>query len=112
MRTIKSIMLAAVVLVGTTLSAANPLGDKVKNEEAALEIAQLLENPNFEYEDATAANVTLMVNNQGELEIISVSSENNKVESYVKSRLNHQKLDSSLEKGKRYTLPVVFKSLG
>ena len=47
MRTMKSIMLAAVVLVGTTLSAANPLGDKVKNEEAALEIAQLLENPQF-----------------------------------------------------------------
>lgn len=107
----KSIMLAAVVLVGTTLSAANPLGDKVKNEEAALEIAQLLENPNFEYEDATAASVTLMVNNQGELEIISVSSENKRVEDYVISRLNHQKLDNSLEKGKRYTLPVVFNSV-
>jgi len=112
MRTIKSIMLAAVVLVGTTLSAANPLGDKVKTEEAVLEIAELLENPNFEYEDATAASVTLMVNNQGELEIISVSSKNEEVEAYVKNRLDNRKLDSSLEKGKRYTLPVVFKSVG
>ena len=111
MRTIKSIMLAAVVLVGTTLTAANPLVDKVKNEEAVQEIAQLLQNPNFEYEDATAASVTLMVNDQGELEIISVTSKNKRVVAYVKNRLDHQKLDNSLEKGKRYTLPVVFNSV-
>jgi malate/lactate dehydrogenase len=104
-------MLAAVLLVGTALSAANPLDDMVKNEEAALEIAQLLENPNFEYEDATAARVTLMVNEDGELEIIKVYSENKRVEGYVKTRLNHKKLSNSLEKGKRYTLPVVFNSV-
>jgi len=111
MKTIKLSILTLVLLVGTTLSAANGIGDRDKNEEATTEIAQLLENPNFEFEDETSAQVTLMVNEKGQLVILAVSSDNRRVKDFVESRLNNQKLENSLEIGKRYNLPVVFNSV-
>jgi len=51
MRTFKSVVLALVLLAGTTLSAATePSAVKINKEEAIVEIAQLLKNPKFELE--------------------------------------------------------------
>jgi hypothetical protein len=108
MRTIKSTIIALVLLVGTTLTAANPIVDKVNKDEASQEIAQLLDNPDFEFENGTVATVILMVNSDGELVIISVSTEDRQIESYIKSRLDHQKLENTLDAGKTYELPITF----
>ena len=109
MRTIKSTIIALVLLVGTTLFAANPIADKVNKEEATQEIAQLLDNPDFEFENGTVATVILMVNSDGELVIISVSTEDRQIESYIKSRLDHRKLKNTLDTGKTYELLITFK---
>ncbi|MEM7185183.1 MAG: hypothetical protein AAF466_00885 [Bacteroidota bacterium] len=111
MKTFKSFLLAAVLLTGTTVFATNPIGDKVNKDEAAQEIAQLLENPNFEYEDGTEAQVTLKVNSNGTLEVVSVATKNRRAVKFIQNRLENQKLESSLEAGKTYTLPVTFQSL-
>ena len=108
MRTIKSTLMALVLLVGTTLIAANPIVDKVNKDEASKEIAQLLDDPDFEFENGTAAIVTLMVNSEGEMVILSVSTEDRQIENYIKSRLDHQKLANTLETGKTYELPITF----
>jgi len=108
MRTIKSTLMALVLLVGTTLTAANPIVDKVNKDEASKEIAQLLDDPDFEFENGTAAIVTLMVNSEGEMVILSVSTEDRQIENYIKSRLDHQKLENTLETGKTYELPITF----
>ena len=110
MRTFKSIALALVLLVGTSLFAADSVPSKVKKAEATLEIAQLLENPDFELKKDTRAEVTLRVNNYGELVVICVHTENKLVDRYIKSRLNYQKLENTLETGKDYKLPVVITS--
>ena len=112
MRTIKSIMLATVLLAGTTLFAANPVEDKVNKDEVAQEIAQLLENPNFDYEDGTVAKVTLKVNCDGVLEVVSISTKNKRAVKFIQSRLDRQRLQNTLEAGKTYTLPVTFQSIG
>lgn len=112
MRTFKSVVLALVLLAGTTLSAATePSVEKTNKEEAIVEIAQLLKNPKFELQEDTRASVILMVNSENELVVLSVDTESNLVESYVKTRLNYQKLEHSLEKGKEYRLPVVITSV-
>ena len=108
MRTIKSTLMALVLLVGTTLTAANPIVDKVNKDEASKEIAQLLDDPDFEFENGTAAIVTLIVNSEGEMVILSVSTEDRQIENYIKSRLDHQKLANTLETGKTYELPITF----
>lgn len=105
-------MLATVLLAGTTLFAANPIADKVKKDEAAQEIAQMLENPNFEYEDGTVAEVTFKVNCDGVVEVVSVSTKNRRAIKFIQSRLDRQRLKNNLEVGKTYSLPVTFQSLG
>jgi len=109
MKTIKSIALALVLLIGTTLSATNPVDYKVKHEKAIQEIAQLLKSPNFEVESDTSVAVSLMVNSDGELVVLHVATNNERVERYIKNRLNYYKLENSLEKGKQYKLPVRIK---
>ena len=108
MKTIKSITLALALLVGTTLFATNPNVDKVKNEKATQEIAQLLDAPDFDFESGTAASVTFMVNSEGELVILSVTTENRQIEDYIKDSLDHKKLENTLDIGKTYELPVTF----
>ncbi|MCZ6594659.1 MAG: hypothetical protein O6943_07080 [Bacteroidetes bacterium] len=110
MKTIKSITLALVLLVGTTLFAANPIADKVNKEEASLEIAQLLKGPLFELDVDTHASVLLIINSENELVVLSVDTENEQVERYIKNRLNYKKLKNSLEIGKEYRLPVIITS--
>ena len=105
-------MLATALLAGTTLFAANPIEDKVNKDGAAQEIGQLLENPNFEYEDGTSAKVTLKVNSEGVLEIISISTKNRRAVKFIQSRLDRKRLQNTLEVGKTYTLPVTFQSIG
>ncbi len=110
MKTIKSITLALALLIGTTLTAANPIADKVNKEEVSQEIAQLLKGPLFELDVDTAASVILIVNSENELVVLSVDTEDEQVERYIKNRLNYKKLKNSLERGKQYRLPVVITS--
>jgi hypothetical protein len=111
MRTIKSVVLALTLLVGTTLFATNPIEVKVNKDQAAQEIAHLLENPNFEFEDGTEVSITLVVNQQGVLEVLRVSSENRGAEKFIQERLENQKIESTLEAGQVYKLPVTFNSV-
>ena len=106
MKTIKSIMLALALLVGTTLFATNPDVNKVNKDKVSQEIAQLLKGPTFELDEDTAASVILMVNKNNELVVLSVDTENAQIERYIKSRLNYKKLENLLERGKEYKLPV------
>jgi hypothetical protein len=107
MRTLQVFVVALVLLAGTTVSATNPAGEKVNNDIATQEIAQLLEEPDFILKKDTKAEVTLMVNEKGELVVLCVNTRNNMVARYIKSRLNYQVLEHSLEVGKKYRLPVV-----
>ena len=107
MKTIKSIALALALLVGTAVYATNPVVKKIKKNEATTEIAQMLEKPNFKLKEDTKAEVTLRINKEGELVVLDVETDNDLVESFIKSRLNYQKLENTLEQGKDYMLPVV-----
>ena len=110
MRTIKSIALALALLVGTAVYATDPVVKNIKKIDATQEIAQMLENPEFELDHDTKAQVTLRVNKEGELVVLDVETESTLVESYIKNRLNYQKLKNSLEQGKDYKLPVIITS--
>ena len=107
MRTLKSFVLALALLVGTTVSAADPAGEKINKVDATLEIAQLLEEPDFQLKKDTKAEVTIMINDEGELVVLCVETDNKMVDRFIKSRLNYQVLEHSLEEGKKYKLPVV-----
>ncbi len=105
MKTIKSIMLAVVLLVGTTLSA-NNFVDKKKPSTVTEEIGYLLENPSFEVVKDINASAMIMLNDDGEIVVLSVDTENRVIERFVKSRLNYQKLQNKLETGKKFKVPI------
>ncbi len=111
MKTIKSILLAVVLVSVTTLSAANqPVDDKKQIQLASEEIAEMLKSPSFEVTEKLSAQVSLFVNDEDQLVVLSVHTDNQTLENYVKARLNYQKLNNGLEKGKAYQLPVTFTS--
>jgi len=105
MRKLKVIMVASVLLVGTVLSAATePV--KTINNPSSDEIGTLLENPEFIVKNEVSAYVTFMLNSEREIVVLSVKTENEEVEKFVKRRLNYQKVGATLEQGKEYKVPI------
>jgi hypothetical protein len=69
----------------------------------------LKENDGFDLREADelSAIVRFMVNSEKELVVISVRTEEERLENFVKGRLNYEKVeDQTLEVGKIYTLPI------
>jgi len=105
MRNLKVILVALVLFAGTfnSFAAVDPV---VTTKETTSEIAKLLENPGFFVEDFINAYVTFIINKNNEVVVLSVDCEIRSVCKFIKSRLNYNKLDTSLEKGKTYEVPI------
>ena len=79
------------------------------NQEQKLnkEIGQLLDNPTFDVEEELTAYVTFTLNDKDEIVVLTVDSESNLVESFIKNRLNYKKVATKLNTGTRfYKVPV------
>ena len=105
MKTMKSIVLALAIITGSVVSAAN-VPTEPTNEPAERQISTMLENPKFKVENEISAYVTFTLNAENEIVVLSVKTENEQVERFVKSRLNYNKLSANLEQGKAYGVPV------
>jgi len=110
MRTIKSITFALTLLVATSLSATNFVSEKDKTPTIQKELTKLLQNPYIAVEEDTTAIVNLYMNGNGELVVISVETDNEQIELFVKDRLNYYKLINKLDKGQEYVLLVTITS--
>ncbi len=100
-------MIALVVAftMTTVLSAStNPI--KVENPSSICDqISELLAKPGFEVDTQVDANVTFMINNDFELVVVSVDTDNEEVANFIKQRLNYKKVATA--KGqKTFNLPV------
>ncbi|MCV6629351.1 MAG: hypothetical protein OIF50_05780 [Flavobacteriaceae bacterium] len=99
MRNFKHLMLIAVLSLATLGLAAhvNPKGetvDPVKNQ-ISNQITSLLETNNLKVQGADLlAFVHLTINAKNELVILDVRTESRQLESFVKSRLNYQKIQT------------------
>lgn len=111
MKTVQSIFVALGLILTTSMTAATePAPTTNVNEQASEEIANLLEAPTFEVKENMTASVSLMVNEDGELVVLCVKTDDEIVEGFVKSRLNYQKLATNLIKGHQYKLPLTITS--
>lgn len=103
MNKLKTLVLGAAIAFSTVLFAStNP----EKNDEPTTTINQtvgdLLKNPNFELEKDQKATVTLLVNSENEIVVLSVDTKNEYIENYIKSRLNYETIAESLSTKQRY----------
>ncbi len=103
-----------VLFLGFTLSTTaifannNEPINTAKNELRA-EIIKLLKKNRFLLIDTNIAkaNVFLLINNEGQIIVLSVSSKNSLLENYIKRELNYKKINiAALKKMKIYKMPL------
>ncbi len=109
MRKFNLFLVAVCLLVSGSLLANDNDKAKKKPQNLTDQITVLLSDNQFvveENEDITAK-VKFMVNEHGEIVVLSVATENTRLEGFVKGRLNYQKIESpEFKSGRVYTLPV------
>ncbi len=105
-----SVLLIAVMLLSAVGVHANDVKPKPKNPTKSLsaQIEYLLDDNNFVVENAElTANVRFTLNEEKEIVVLSVETNHDRLEAFVKSRLNYQKVNlENYREGKIYRVPV------
>lgn len=105
MKNLKMYAVAILLAVGTTVFANDTNPVKTTPENVTTQIAELLKNPEMNVDQDIMAKVTFMVNENKELVVINVDTKNERVDAFIKSRLNYKKLDA-VATGKEWVVPV------
>jgi hypothetical protein len=107
MKNLKLITLALVISI-STLSFASPTNNGDPKNELREQIIKLLGDFEATFKsNELVAEVVFTLNMNSELVIISVNSENESVDTYVKSKLNYKKIKvETINEGKIYYLPL------
>lgn len=107
MRKLPVVLVAAILFSAGNLFA-NDSKTTDPKEALAIQISHLLEDNSFIVKDhELTAKVVFTLNNHKEIVVISVDTEDEVLERFVKSRLNYQTVElASIEEGKMYSVPV------
>ncbi len=112
MKTLKSFLLIGLIAFSSVLSAStNPDSAKepktTESEVITSEVSKLLQNPTFFVDHDIYADVTMTINKHNEIVVLSVDSEDTKLEGFIKGRLNYQALPEKVKNGERtFVVPV------
>ncbi|GHC62960.1 hypothetical protein GCM10008083_30290 [Ulvibacter litoralis] len=101
--------MAIMLFAGSGLSLAAVSVEKEK-KTVSQEITYLLRSPKIDLKEDSKANVTFTINDNHEVVVLLVETDNVLIESFIKSRLNYYKLQNKLVPGKEYMLPVLVKA--
>ncbi|MDT0608247.1 hypothetical protein [Croceitalea rosinachiae] len=107
MRKMSLVLVTAAMFLVANVSAninAEPV-NSTKNLSA--QIHKMLESNSFNVEEDLTANVQFTINKNGEIVVLSVDTTDDTLDSFVKGRLNYQKVDfANFKEGRTYTVPV------
>ena len=108
MRQLKTLLLAVTLTFSSVLMAStNPDDRRAESQAITTKVGKLLKNPHFILDKEIVANVTLTLNKNNELVVLSVDSDDLQIENFIKGRLNYEKLSTSAESvGKEFIVPV------
>jgi hypothetical protein len=106
MKQIKTLLLAVAITASGVLAASN----EDKNADSVIiteEIGKLLKDPSFLVDKDIVANVTLTLNKNNEMVVLSVDSNEQYVANFIKSRLNYKELPATFSSKERtFKVPV------
>lgn len=106
MRKISLVLVAAAMFAVGSVSANDNTPSNTKAQLAS-QIQKMLKKNSFDVADDLTANVRFIINDEGEIVVISVETANEQLEGFVKRRLNYKKVKTdSAVTGKTYTVPV------
>ncbi|MET1260022.1 MAG: hypothetical protein HRT65_10970 [Flavobacteriaceae bacterium] len=104
MRKISVICAVALMAFGTATANVQP---EETTKKLSTQIHKMLETNSFDIVDDLTANVRFTINKEGEIVVLSVDTDDQDLEGFVKGRLNYQKVDiTAFKEGKMYTVPV------
>jgi len=106
MKQLKTLLLAVLITASGALYASS---DDKKADSVVIteEIAKLLKDPSFPVDKDIVANVTLTLNKNNEMVVLSVDSNELYVENFIKTRLNYKELPSTFSSDdKTFKIPV------
>ena len=105
-----SLVFVAAMLLATGNILAN---DSIKDDPAkklSTQIHDLMDDNDFSSDDVNlTAQVRFTLNNEGEIVVLSVDSDNERLAAFVKGRLNYKKVDvagAGAQEGKMFTIPI------
>lgn len=105
MKKFNVLLVVALLAVNTAFATGTePTSDK-KEKTVTQQVATLLEKPEFEVTQELTAQVTLVVNEENEVVVISVDTNQEYLADFIKSRLNYETLDTTTI-GTQFKLPV------
>ena len=110
MKKVSVILVALVLLFGTNLTAADAGLDKEKKLTISQEIGDLLADADMELDYDVNANVTFMINEEGEVVVLTVDTNDSSIKRFIKSRLNYKILQNKLLAGEEYKVPIIMKA--
>jgi len=107
MRKLNVMLLVAVLVVSSITSASTSIEPTKSENNLTKEIGQLLEKPFFSVENQLEAFVTFTLNEKNEIVVLSVDSDSDLVDEFIKSRLNYKKVAAKGDPDiKFYKMPV------
>ncbi len=108
--TIKILLLVVAITFSSVLSASTDRPTVKESKTLTEEIQDLLKHPNFTTTEDMHANVTLMLNKNGELVVLAIDSESKTAKNFIKRRLNYKKLDVDVASlNKTFVVPISIK---
>lgn len=108
MRQLKTLLLVATIAFSSVVSASTDLDDKRKESATIIteEIGKLLQNPSFIVDEEFVANVTITLNKNNEMVVLSVDAEDVYVQNYIKGRLNYKVVPALKTGQKTFKVPI------
>jgi len=95
----KLIVLLVAILASTQIFANEKTEKKNTEDNLRNELVVLLKKPEIELsKEEIKANIEFILNTKGEIVILTVDSEKEEIENFVKSRLNYKKIDANSKK--------------
>lgn len=103
----KTLIVAFLLGFSSIASASNekPVDKKEIMISITKDVEKLLKKSDLELKITETATVKIMINSKNEIVVLSVDTDNNQVDSFVKSRLNYKKV-SAKATSEVYTLPI------
>ncbi|MFK7813969.1 MAG: hypothetical protein AB8B59_15845 [Maribacter sp.] len=106
-----SLMLVAALLLSTGSIFANDskkVAEPAKTQNLSEQIGNFLKSNDFDEKyEGHSAQVLFMLNDNKEIVVLSVETDKQNLEGFIKSRLNYKQVDlNNYEEGKKYTVSV------
>ncbi|HMB63504.1 MAG TPA: hypothetical protein VKN36_10550 [Eudoraea sp.] len=107
MRKISLVLVAAMLCTAGNV-VANHTNPKDPGKLLSTQIGKLLQDNFFIVENTDlTAKIRFTINEENEIVVLSVNTENEVLEAFVKSRLNYQKVRlQGIKEGRMYTVPI------